>query len=190
MPASYQKLAFAGRVTSVVRLADSTSFAVPQDGEGDARYRENPDYLRYLADVAGGATVADPEPAPVVYGRTTTVDQRLRTTTATPAEIARWTLAGLTGYRAKLELLAVDAGNGAVKTMEATIVAKRLAGGALIVGTPAVVVNIFDVAASAWTVAASASGNDVVIAVTGAAGRTIDWALSGRVVSFTPAGES
>jgi len=66
MPAApaYQQLAFNGRVTSVMRLADNTSFLVPADGEDDDRYRENEDYLRYLADVEDGAVVAEPDPEP------------------------------------------------------------------------------------------------------------------------------
>lgn len=128
-------------------------------------------------------------PAPIVYGRTIQADQRLRTTDAQPAEIFRRTLAPTTGYRARLELLAVDAGSGAVRMIEASIVAKRLNGGAILVGSVVVIVNHQDAAASAWAITPSVSGNDVVITVTGAAGRTIDWQLTGRVTSFTPAGE-
>lgn len=181
MAIDYQRRELNGQLIGYRRVADGADVPLADD---------NAEYVRLQERIAGGYAPLAADLPPIVYGRTIDVSQRLRTTSATPAEIARWTLAGLTGYRAKLELLAVDAGNGAVKAMEAVIVAKRLAGGALIVGAPAVVVNVFDAAASAWTVSAAASGNDVVITVTGAAGRTIDWALGGRVVSFTPAGES
>ena len=114
------------------------------------------------------------------------VDARVRTTDGAATELLRRTLAPLTGYVARFELIAVDAGNGAVKVVFATVAAKRLGAGALMVGTPTVLSNHADPAASAWAVAASASSNDFVITVTGAAGRTIDWLLYGSVTSFTP----
>lgn len=165
---------------TVLRLADGA--AIPQNPA-------NADYQRYLAWVEAGNTPDPADPAAVVYGRTLTVDQRLRTTTATPAEIARWTLATLTGYRVALELLAVDAGSGALRFIAASIVAKRLGNGAALVGAPVVVANHQDAAASTWAIVAAVSGNDVVITVAGAAGRSIDWQLTGRVLSFTPGGQ-
>lgn len=124
----------------------------------------------------------------IVYSDALPLSRRLRTTDATPAELYRATLRLMTGYRASLRLLAVDTGNGAVRSIEARTVAKRLAGGALLVGAPVVVANHQDAAASAWAVAAEVAGNDFVVTVTGAAGRTIDWLLDGDIVSFTPSG--
>lgn len=114
------------------------------------------------------------------------VDARVRTTDATITELLRKTLAPLTGYVARFELIAVDAGNGAVKVIFATVAAKRLGAGALMIGAPVVLSTHADAAASAWTVSASASGDDFVISVTGAAGRTIDWLIYGHVTSFAP----
>lgn len=148
----------------------------------------NPDYDALAARIAGGYTPLPADPPPVVYAGESQVEARIRTTDATPTEILRRTLAATTGYRAKLELLAVDAGNGALRMIEASIVAKRLGGGALLVGSAVVIANHQDAAASAWTIAPSVSGNDVVITVTGAAGRTIDWQLRGRVTRFAPSG--
>lgn len=116
------------------------------------------------------------------------ISARLRTTNATPAELYRATLAPLTGYRASLTLIAVDAGKGAVRTIEARVTAKRLSGGALLVGAPVVVSDQQDSGTAAWAITATVSGNDFVVTVTGATGRTIDWLLSGDVVSFTPGG--
>lgn len=142
----------------------------------------------YLAWVAGGNTATPADPAPLVYRDGITIDQRLRTTNATPAELWRATLAQRTGYRACLTLIAVDAGNGAVRTIEARVTAKRLTGSALLVGTPVAVSDQQDAGTSAWAITAAVSGTDFVVTVTGAAGRNIDWQLAGDVVSFTPGG--
>lgn len=142
----------------------------------------------YLAWVAAGNTAAPADPAPLVYDDTIRLSARLRTTNATPAELYRATLAQRTGYRASLTLIAVDAGNGAVRTIEARITAKRLTGGALLVGTPVVVADHQDSGTAAWAITAAVSGSDFIVTVTGAAGRNIDWLLDGGVVSFTPGG--
>lgn len=113
---------------------------------------------------------------------------RIQTTTATPTEIYRATLTQNTGYLANLTLLGVDTGNGAVKSLNAHVLAKRLGAGAVLVQPPVVVSSLQDTAATTWAVGASVSGNDVVVTVTGAAGRTIEWSLTGSVTSFTPAG--
>lgn len=148
----------------------------------------NRDYQDYLAWVAAGNTAAPADPPPLVYRDGLAIDQRLRTTNATPAELWRAALAQRTGYRASLTLIAVDAGNGAVRTIEARVTAKRLTGSALLVGTPVVVSDQQDSGTSAWAITAAVSGNDFVVTVTGAAGRNIDWQLAGDVVSFTPGG--
>ena len=124
----------------------------------------------------------------LVYDNAIRLSARLRTTNATPAELYRAPLAQRTGYRASLTLIAVDAGNGAVRTIEARITAKRLTHGALLVGAPVVVSDQQDSGTSTWGIGASVSGSDFVVTVTGAAGRNIDWLLSGDVVSFTPGG--
>lgn len=140
-----------------------------------------------VLNVNGTITVT-PYPPEVRYSGALTIDVRLRTTTATVTEIYRATLAQLTLYRARLELLGVDAGNGNARYIEARIVAKRLANGALMVGTPAILANVQDVGAATWAITANVSGNDFVITVAGQAGRNIDWHLYGDVSSFTPGG--
>lgn len=148
----------------------------------------NRDYRRYQEWLAAGNTPQPADPAPLVYDDTIRLSARLRTTNATPAELWRATLAQRTGYRASLTLIAVDAGNGAVRTIEARVTAKRLTNGALLVGQPVVVSDQQDSGTSAWAITAGVSGADFVVTVTGAAGRNIDWLLSGDVVSFTPGG--
>lgn len=167
------------RSGSVLRLADGAS--IPP-------VAANADYQDYLRWVGAGNAATPADPAPLVYDDGLTISARLRTTNATPAELWRATLAQRTGYRASLTLIAVDAGNGAVRTIEARITAKRLANGAVLVSRPTVVSDHQDSGTSAWSIAASVSGNDFIITVTGAASRNIDWGLSGEVVSFTPGG--
>lgn len=149
----------------------------------------NADYRTYLAWVAAGNTAEPADPLPVTYSGSRQLAARLRTTNATPTELYRATLAPLTAYVALLDLVAVDAGNGALRAIRASVAAKRLGNGALLIGAPVVIANHQDAAASGWAVNAAADGNDFVITVTGAAGRTIDWLLSGEFSSFTPGGQ-
>lgn len=167
------------RYGGFLRLADGATF-LPDPA--------NADFQAYLAWVEAGNTPTPADPAPLVYDDGLTMSGRLRTTNATPTQLYRATLAQLTGYRATLTLIAVDAGNGAVRTIEARVTAKRLTGGALLVGTPTVLSDQQDSGTSAWAITAAVSGNDFVVTVTGAAGRNIDWQIAGDVVSFTPGG--
>lgn len=166
----------------VVRTADGAS--IPTDPA-------NADYQEYLRWAATPGNTPDPAaPLPVVYSGLHQIDARIRTTNAASTELYRATLAPLTGYRAALTLIAVDAGNGAVRTIEARITAKRLNAGAAFVGSVTVVADQQDAGTATWVITPSVVGNDFVISVAGAAGRTIDWLLSGHVTSFTPGGQS
>ncbi len=165
------------------------------DGRTIPNDPQNAEYIAALALVESGDIQIIDYVAPVVYNGLNTINARVRTTNATVTELYRATLALKTGYVARLELIAIDAVNGSVKLIQATVVAKRLAGGALIVGSPVIVATIVDTGGAAttsgvagWTVTASAAGNDFVISVQGAAGRTVDWDLSGPVRSFAPDG--
>lgn len=149
---------------------------------------QNADWQAYLAWVAAGNTPDPVDPPSVTFSGSFNIDTRIRTTNANVTEIYRATLAQLTLYRGRLELLGVDAGNGNARYIEARIVVKRLSSGAALVGAVTVVTNVQDTGASTWAVAATVSGNDFIITVAGQAGRNIDWQLFGNVVSFTPGG--
>lgn len=111
-----------------------------------------------------------------------------RTTNATQATMVSWPLAQQTLYAARFTLLAIDTGNGDCRVWTARATAKRLMSGALLVGTPTLETSHADSGASAWAVAADASGNTFRVRVTGAAGRTISWSLLGEVVRARPDG--
>lgn len=149
----------------------------------------NPDWQAYQAWVSAGNTPTPADPV-ITYNQETRITNRLRTTNSVGTEVYRATLRQNTGYKAKFHLLAVDAGNGNVYSIEASIVAKRLAGSAILVGTPVILAEHRDAGASGWSASASVQGNDFLITVTGASGRNIDWLLSGQVTSFSPGGET
>lgn len=152
-----------------------------------------------IVDVPAGMApvLAAHIPPPAIIGvlATLQVAARVRTTDATPTEIFRRTLAQVTEYEAEFKLRGIDAGNGVVRRIRADVVAERLMGGAVLIGT-VVVSNIQTPSGAAattsnvtnWAITAAVSGNDFVITVTGSAGRTIDWLLSGAVDRFSPSG--
>lgn len=136
----------------------------------------------------GTITVLPPVPPPLIYSSAIPLSGRVTTTNATPAELWRLPLAQLTGYDLSATIMGVDNGNGAVKKLVTSQTVKRLNAAPLNVGAATVVANHADAAASAWAVAVSFAGNDLVVTVTGAAGRTIDWHVSGTMTTFTPSG--
>lgn len=179
LPLLKAELAAAGINVSALGSVDNLT-VITYSGTGDP-----------VALPAGAAAVlaAHVAPPPITnYTAAIAMSGRLRTTTATATELYRATLRTLTGYRALATLLAVDAGNGDLRQIYASMVVKRLAGGAVLVGAPVVLANHQDAGASAWAITASVSGNDFVITVAGSAGRTVDWLLDGQIISFTPGG--
>lgn len=140
-------------------------------------------------EVAAVVAAHDPAP-PLEYSGERRFTERVRTTNATPTELVRFTPGPLSVHRALLRLMAVDSGNGAAKFLEASTLVKRLNAGAIIVGNVTVIANHADTAAATWANSLTVSGNDVVITVTGAAGRNIDWLLEVEVKKFVPGGET
>ena len=164
---------------TITRISDGAH--VPPDPR-------NSDYTAYKEWVDEGNTPEDADPPPLVFKENTTLLDGVTTTNASPTEISTFRLQNHTGYFAELTLIAVDLGNGNMKTVTAHICAKRLGGGALIVGSPSIISTLQNGGASSWGVAAAASGNNIVITVTGEASRTINWTLFGSTKSFTPGG--
>lgn len=156
-------------------------------------FRENfgpgtSEYDRYTAWLAEG-NIPDPADPPTLQFQTDLkLFARVQTTNATATELWRATLAQNTGYSLKLTLLGVDTSNGAIRKIVADATVKRLAAGALAVGVLTTLVNHADAAAATWAIAATLQGNDAVVTVTGAAGRTIEWNLAIEVIRFTPGG--
>jgi hypothetical protein len=127
-------------------------------------------------------------PRVVDFAGTSTIGARTRTTDGAPHELLRFPLAVQSGYDVTARIMGVDAGNGVVKKLKADLTIKRLNAGPSQVGATTVAVTHQDAAAAAWALGVAFDGNDGVLSVTGAAGRTIDWVCTGEVGVFTPAG--
>ncbi len=138
-----------------------------------------------------GSIVSDPPtPMPIRYTEGVVVEGMVHTADATPTPIWSLTLAQRTGYAGQATVIGVDSGNGTVKVTNVTFAMKRLNAAPVGVGNPPMVTvsRHDDPAATAWNVQPSIVGNDVVVTVTGAAGRPIDWSIHGSMMSFTPGG--
>lgn len=180
------------RANALAQLHDELIVAFPQfasvmrvEGRGNDIILTVPDNAD---EGAIAAIVAAHVPRPTLVSGRTEIEVGVRTTNATPTDLFRRTLAPQTAYAAQLRLVALDMANGAMRRIRADVTAKRLNGAAILVDTVKVIANHQEAASSTWDVAAAVSGNDFVIRVTGAAGRTIEWRLSGDVERFAPAG--
>lgn len=164
---------------AVIRTADSA--LIPKDPA-------NADYQTYLAWEAVPGNDADPAPPPPIQSeRTLSVQAQVRTTDAVPLEVFRFPCAVKHLYQADLTISGVDATSFASKIMEGRFTWKRPGAAAVVVGLT-VVSDIHDAAAASWLPNYAAQGTDVVFTVQGAAGRTIDWLLTGTVGAFAPTG--
>lgn len=148
----------------------------------------NADWQRFLFHLSNGGEVSQADPSPVIHGGKNTYERRLTTSGLTPGEIFRGPLAPMTAYTAHINITGIDSGNGNMRVIRADIAAKRLANGAILVGSPAVHTNLSDGSANTWTVTPSVSGNDFILTCIGASGRTVDWFLRMSVETFAPGG--
>jgi hypothetical protein len=147
--------------------------------------------LEHRIGVDGKITSLDvppPPPPPIVYQDEEVVKAQTTTTDAVAKEIVRFTLTLQTGYSFDGTIIGADRGNGAMRKIVASVLAKRLNGGAILVGPPIVVLTHPDAATTGWQTNASVSGNDLSITVQGAAGRTVDWMLRSKLIRFGPGG--
>jgi hypothetical protein len=183
--AKYQEVAMNEQVVSIRE-------PLPDGGEHSFVIGHEPQ--EYLDWLAAGNTPDPPTPPALVFSEAQNLQAKIRTTDAAATQLARWTLSTLTGYDVELRLLAVDAANGVMKKIVADLTLERLNGGAILIGQTVLAshqstggqASISGVAN--WVVSASISGNDVVITVIGAAGRTVDWLVNGRYATYVPAG--
>lgn len=155
-------------------------------GDGQTVVLDVPDDTNE-AEVAAVVAAHDPTPPVVVVGQIT-VDDIVRTTDATPAEVFRTTTLPKHLYRGTFSLLAIDAGSGASKDTEARLSFKQQAGAAVQVGATVIISTIQDAAAASWAIQGSSDGADFLVSVRGASGRTIDWALVGQIAVYAPDG--
>jgi hypothetical protein len=136
---------------------------------------------------AYNAQRAIPEPVKKSAIQVVTVED-FRTTDATQATMASWPLALQTFYTARFIVTAIDTANGDCKSWHATASAKRINGGALLVGTPTIVDVDADTGLTGLGVTADANGNNFRVRATGLNGRTFSWSLVGEVVRARPDG--
>lgn len=130
-----------------------------------------------------------PIPPLTKFTQNVTVAAKVRTTDNTPTVLRRVTLSRNTGYDVVLRIIAVDTASFSVKKLVMDFTVKRLGAGALQVGVTAFPVNQSDTAASGLIGNLTFEGADLVITVTGATGRTVDWAMLGNLNRFTPSGD-
>lgn len=133
-------------------------------------------------------TIRAEEAARIVSAGVRALQQSIRTTDDVPTEILRLTTHLKHVYRATLRVCGIDAGNGVTRDSQVVMVFKGLAASPVQVGATAVLWNMQDTAAASWRITPSVAGTDLVISVTGAAGRTVDWSLTGDIGAFAPEG--
>lgn len=142
---------------------------------------------KILDRVTGKVTVLAPTPI-VSYSDVIPFYIRLRTTDGAGHEIWRLTLDTRVGCFAIASVIAVDSGNGNVYTQRFAFSIKRLNGAAILIGAQSITPAMQDVGTTTWSVVALVSGNDFVVNVAGATGRTIDWMVRGEMTRFGPNG--
>jgi hypothetical protein len=167
--------------------ADASIEIVDLDEEAWAEFQAAPPGQKYLAE-DGTLTVVPPPPPPIRKTGVTTVNQEVRTTDDVPLEVFRFPSSPKHVYKAVFEMMAIDAESGATRNTEAKMTFKRTQAALLQVGTTAIPYNAPDPATTAWAIVPTVDGTDLVISVKGAAGRAVDWALTGTVGAFAPEG--
>lgn len=164
----------------------TTIKVVDMDEQQWTNWQASPPGHKHL-QADGTVVVTPPPPPPIVYAQQQPIYAQVRTTDAVALEVFRYSCDARHLYRADLRVSGVDATSGAVKIMEGRFVWKRPGAAAVVVGIT-VVSDIHDAAATNWAPNCQAQGTDIVFTVVGAAGRTIDWLLTGELGTFAPEG--
>lgn len=170
----------------VLDLSDGHPFPYNPTTDQQTNYEAQ----RYQAWLDAGNEPEPADPAPLQYTRGARLENRAQTTDASGTVVFQAELHPMTGYVGVLQLIAVDLGNGAVRAIRASIAAKRLNGDAVLIGSPVVIADHSDpsLAGTNISVTPFVRGFDFGIRVTGIAGRTIEWSVSGEFTSFSPQG--
>lgn len=167
---------------------------------GDALYTYSTDGT--VADLpAGAAAVVEAHVAPSDPIEYTGLRESEWATTTANAPVGlsqvliRLPLDLQTGYMAEVDVVGIDRANGVMKRLLFTSVFKRLNAGGLAVGARQDLAAREDTGAAAttsgvasWTVVPSIDGNDAIVTVAGAAGRTVDWFGFVAMRRFRPGG--
>jgi hypothetical protein len=143
--------------------------------------------IHYLEPDGTIRTVPLPPP-PVVYAGTKSVSSQVRTTDDVPLEVFRFSTSPRHVYRATFSMTAIEATSGVTKDNEVRMTFKATASTLSQIGTTAVLYNVIDTGAATWAIQASVQFPDLVISVRGAAGRVVDWLLTGDIGAYAPEG--
>jgi hypothetical protein len=166
---------------NILRLADHAS--IPPDPA-------NVDYQEYLAwDAIEGNDALPADPPPLAYAGTIQIEARIRTTDDQFHEIYRFSPGERRLYQGNLAIFGVDAGTFVTASLEGRFVFKRVTGNAIVLPIT-IVSDIRDTAAATWAPNCLPDGVDVRFVVKGAAGRSVDWLLTGLLIGYAPAGAS
>jgi hypothetical protein len=163
-------------------VADTILIVDPEGGEPTSRPLTPEEQAQLDADREQAAIAA------IRYGGVRPLDARLRTTDDQPHEVLRLPTEQKHVYRTTVRVCGIDAGNGTTRDSEVRMVFKRATAGPTQVGATTVMSNAQDTAAAAWRIQALVDGTDLVISVTGALGRTVDWQVTGEIGAFAPEG--
>lgn len=170
--------------------------SVPVAGLGCTGTETDGELFTY--DANGAIIDLPPDAVPVVdahvapplvteYAGQTDVAAIVRTTTATPLEVFRFPCEAKHLYRANLRISGIDAGNFVSLVQEGRFVWKCLTVNAILSGIT-VVSQIPATMPTGWATNCFPDGPDLVFTVQGAAGRTVDWLLSGDIGRYAPEG--
>jgi hypothetical protein len=116
------------------------------------------------------------------------VEAQVATDDDTPTELYRAAIPITSIFDIALRVYGVDRASGAFKKFRREAAIRRLGAASAPTVQGTVETPAPDVGAATWTMAPSFDGNDLVITVTGAATRTIDWSLFAEVRRFSPGG--
>jgi len=171
--------------------------AVPTSGLGKSGTDQDGEVYTY--DAGGGIIDLPAEATPVVNAHTApprivehvetrAVEAVTSTTDGAFHELWRLPTAPKHTYRAMLELRATDRSDGTTKAQQAVLVFKGLASTVTQVGSTTVLWSAQDAAATGWAIQVQTQSTELVFGVRGAAGKTVDWSISGDLVVFSPEG--